>query len=76
MLNGLKDEGVNIQRILKKPFLKKSDLDDSDSYIPNILLEEILVNIKRDFEAAALAFLKCGSLNRFRSVKNLNTMSA
>lgn len=48
LLNGLKNEGINIQRYLKNPFLRKLDLYDSDSYIPNILLEEILVSIKRD----------------------------
>ncbi len=48
LLNGLQDEGVDIQSILKKPILNKLDLYNSDSYIPNILLEEILVNIKRD----------------------------
>lgn len=48
LFNGLSDEGVDIQRYLKNPFLRKLDLYDSDSYIPNILLEEILVSIKKD----------------------------
>ncbi len=48
LLNGLRDEGVNIHRNLKKPILNKLDLYSSDSYIRNSLLVEILVTIKRE----------------------------
>jgi AraC-like DNA-binding protein len=48
LLNGLEDDGININTFLKNPFLRKLDLYDPDSYIPNQLLETILVDIKDD----------------------------
>ncbi|MFK7812085.1 MAG: helix-turn-helix domain-containing protein, partial [Maribacter sp.] len=48
LLNGLENDGININKFLKNPVLRKLDLYDPDGYIPNQLLETILVDIKDD----------------------------
>jgi len=48
LLNGLEDKGISIHKYLKNSFYRKLDLYDPNSYIPIILLEEILIDIKND----------------------------
>lgn len=48
LLNGLEDNGINIHKYLKNPFYKKLNLYNPNSYIPTILLEELLIDIKND----------------------------
>jgi len=48
LLNGLEDTGINIHKYLKHPFYTKLNLYNPNSYIPIILLEELLIDIKND----------------------------
>ena len=55
LLTGLDNDGVNIHNYLNHSFLKKLDLYDPDSHIPVKLLEDILINIKRDLGISSLS---------------------
>ncbi|WP_191858058.1 helix-turn-helix domain-containing protein [Hanstruepera ponticola] len=55
LIEGLEYDGINTSQYLKHPFLKKLNLFDPNSYIPNKLLEDILVNIKKDLGVKSLA---------------------
>ena len=55
LLTGLENDGINIENYLNHSFLKKMDLYDPDSHIPVILLEDILINIKRDLGIYSLS---------------------
>lgn len=45
LLQGLKKDGVDISRFLKQPHLRKFDLFNSDIYVPNILLNNLMESI-------------------------------
>ena len=45
LLTGLKSNGINTEPFLKNSYLKKLDLYDPDKYIPNILLDDLLISI-------------------------------
>jgi len=45
LLTGLKANGINPDQFLKSSYLKKLDLYNPDKYIPNILLDELLISM-------------------------------
>ncbi len=45
LLTGLKTNGVNPDQFIRSSYFKKLDLYDSDKYIPNILLDELLISM-------------------------------
>lgn len=45
LLKGLKNHGVNTESFLKNSFFKKLDLYDPNKYIPNILLNDLLISM-------------------------------
>ncbi|MDX5586570.1 MAG: helix-turn-helix transcriptional regulator [Aureibaculum sp.] len=55
LLTGLSLEGYDTNRFIKNPYLKKMDLFDPNKYIPNVLLEELLVTIKNDLGIDSLS---------------------
>jgi AraC-like DNA-binding protein len=55
LIEGLENDGINTSTFLKHPYLKKLNLSDPNSYIPNKLLEDILVNIKKDLGVTSMA---------------------
>ena len=55
LLTGLTNDGINVHNYLNHSFLKKLDLYNPDSHIPVKLLEDILVNIKRDLGIPSLS---------------------
>lgn len=55
LLIGLENDGVNVQKYLNHRYLKKLDLYDPNCYIPNVLLEDFLVNIKNDLGVESLS---------------------
>ena len=46
LLQGLKNDGVDISRFLKQQHLRKLDLFASDKYIPNIYADEDRITVK------------------------------
>ena len=45
LLTGLETNGINLDQFLKSSYFKKLDLYNPDKYIPNILLDELLISI-------------------------------
>jgi len=45
LLTGLKTNGINPDQFLQSTYLKKLDLYNPDKYIPNILLDELLISM-------------------------------
>ena len=45
LLTGVKANGINPDQFLKSSYLKKLDLYNPDKYIPNILLDELLISM-------------------------------
>ncbi len=45
LLTGLKKQGINPEQFIKSSYLKKLDLYDPNKYIPNVLLDELLISI-------------------------------
>ena len=45
LLTGLKTNGVNLNQFLQSSYFKKLDLYNPDKYIPNVLLDELLISI-------------------------------
>ncbi len=45
LLTGLKNNGINPDQFLQSSYFKKLDLYNPDKYIPNILLDELLISM-------------------------------
>jgi len=55
LLTGLKNNGINPDQFLQSSYLKKLDLYNPDKYIPNILLDELLISMSDKLGVDCLA---------------------
>ena len=55
LFTGLKTNGINPNQFLQSSYLKKLDLYNPDKYIPNILLDELLISISDKLGVNCLA---------------------
>lgn len=55
LLSGLKSNGINTEPFLKNRYLKRLDLNDPNKYIPNLLLEDLLISMTNKFGITSLA---------------------
>lgn len=54
LFSGLKQNGINTDRFIRSPYLKKLDLADPNKYIPNIILDDLLLDMQRKLGADSL----------------------
>ncbi len=55
LLTGLKNNGINPDQFLQSSYFKKLDLYNPDKYIPNILLDELLISMSDKLGVDCLA---------------------
>ncbi len=55
LLTGIKNQGIKPEQFIKSSYLKKLDLYDPNKYIPNVLLDELLISITDKLGTNSLA---------------------